>query len=303
MLDFKERGVLKLDNGAIVCDLTEHKLGHLVLLKSDGAGLYATKDLSLAHRKFSQFDVDRSIYVVDIAQTLHFQQVFKTLELMGWERATRCVHLAYGQVVLPHGKMSSRKGTVILFSQLQQLLEKQLMADYLGKYQGAWPEEELQQAVRALSVATIRYGMLNHDTAKDIVFELQDWTAKGGNNGPYMLYAYARIASVLREVPADPSCPGSFLELTEHEKPILMFVSQFWEVLDSCVAKLNPSALCAYLFSLSKALSSWYELDTSRIKHEANPARKNILLALLRAVGLTIKQALAVLGIQTIERM
>ena len=99
--------------------------------------------------------------------------MFKALELFGYEQAKRCVHLAYGQVVLPHGKMSSRKGTVILFSQLKELLEKDLLANYLGKYTGVWPAEEVAEAVRALSVATIRYGMLNHDTAKDIVFELQ----------------------------------------------------------------------------------------------------------------------------------
>jgi arginyl-tRNA synthetase len=96
VLEFFEKGLLINSNGAIGADLTKFKLGFCMLLKSNGSGLYATKDLSLARRKFEQFSVDRSVYVVDAAQTLHFQQVFKTLELMGYERAKKCFHLAYG---------------------------------------------------------------------------------------------------------------------------------------------------------------------------------------------------------------
>ena len=295
-------GVLTMDRGAIVADLTEHKLGHVVLLKSNGAGLYATKDLSLAQRKFERFQIERSIYVVDVAQTLHFQQVFKVLELFGYEQAIRCVHQSYGQVVLPSGKMSSRKGNVIMFSTLKDMLAAQIKQDFLAKYEREWPAQELAQAVRALSVATIKYGMLNHDTSKDIVFELKDWTARGGNNGPYMLYAYARIASILREVKAEDGVPVRFGALTAAEKPLLLHLAQFWEVSEAAYAKHNPSMLCTYLFTMSKALSSWYELDTSFVKTQA-PERKNTLLSLLAAVGKTIRACLGLLGISTIERM
>jgi len=176
-----------------------------MVLKSDGSGLYATKDLALAKRKFDDFGIDQSIYIVDAAQTLHFKQVFKTLELMGYERAKHCVHIPYGQVVLPSGKMSSRTGTVIMFSQLKALLARDIFDNFLSKYdpeavaaaaaaaaataastaaseasaapaaaaanahskqqknQAAWSAEERATALQAISVATIKYGMLNHD--------------------------------------------------------------------------------------------------------------------------------------------
>ena len=176
-----------------------------MVLKSDGSGLYATKDLALAKRKFDEFQIDQSIYIVDAAQTLHFKQVFKTLELMGYEKAKQCVHIPYGQVVLPSGKMSSRTGTVIMFSQLRALLAKDIYDNFLGKYDAnrivdkeaeakaeaeaaaaaaaaaaegkqlfvkqaknitPWSPEELAQAAQTIAVATIKYGMLNHDVAK-----------------------------------------------------------------------------------------------------------------------------------------
>lgn len=207
------RGKVFFDsNGALGADLSKFNLGFCMVLKSDGSGLYATKDLALAKLKFDDFKIDTSIYVVDAAQTLHFKQVFKTLELMGYERAKHCVHIPYGQVVLPDGKMSSRKGTVIFFSQLRELLNEDIYKNFLIKYDpdrvedasaaaapaptespdgtkvwvkteknvAKWTRAELDQAQQQIAVATIKYGMLNHDTAKDIVFVLQEWTAKSG---------------------------------------------------------------------------------------------------------------------------
>merc|ERR1712079_654393 len=117
--------------------------------------------------------------------TLHFQQVFKTLELMGYQQSKKCFHLAYGLVILPNGKMSSRKGTVIFFSELKKMLRKAILRDYLGKYENEWDSKEIDATEHAISVACIKYGMLNHDVAKDIVFTLKDWTAKRGNPGVY----------------------------------------------------------------------------------------------------------------------
>lgn len=192
-----EKGLLQKKDGAVVCDLNEYNLGYCVLLKSDGAGLYATKDLALAQHKFDQFKIDKSIYVVDSAQSHHFAQVFKTLELTGYPQAKKCVHLPYGVVVLPSGRMSSRKGNVLLFSELRRTLETVLQQ----KYGQETPLS--QEVIRRIAVAAIRYGMLNHDTAKDIVFDIEKWTNNTGNTGPYLLYAYSRITSILtiRETP------------------------------------------------------------------------------------------------------
>merc|ERR1712070_319040 len=114
--EHQSSGVFVESNGAVGADLQKYGLGFCLLIKTDGTALYATRDLSLAQHKFNKCGIDRSVYVVDDAQTFHFQQVFKCLELMGSEEASKCHHLAYAQVVLPDGKMSSRKGNVILFS-------------------------------------------------------------------------------------------------------------------------------------------------------------------------------------------
>lgn len=194
VLKWLEEGKLTKSNGAVVMDLTAYNLGKCTLLKSNGAGLYATKDLALAARKFDQFNVDKSIYVVDSAQTYHFQQVFKTLELCGYEQAKKCLHLPYGIVMLPSGRMSSRNGTIIVFSSLRkeitQTIGEKIDIDI------NWAKPHQLEMIRRVSVAAIKYGMLNHDLSKDIVFEMDKWTNVQGNTGPYLMYAYTRIMSM-----------------------------------------------------------------------------------------------------------
>jgi len=294
--------VLELDHGAIGCNLSRFKLGFCLLRKSNGSGLYATKDLALARRKFDMFRIDRSIYVVDASQTLHFQQVFKVLELMGYEKARKCVHLPYGQVILSTGKMSSRLGNVILFSALRRMLHEQIGADFLNKYRGDWKEEEINDASHAIAVATIRFGMLNHDLPKDIVFELAEWAAKGGMTGPYLLYAYARTRSIVREVQRHPSAKVDLRLLTRTtERVVLSQMHNFWPLLHSALAKHSPSSLCEYLFDLAKGYNAWYEQVS--IKDEPDINVQATRLVFLDAFARLLRAGLAVLGIRTIERM
>ena len=334
------RGKVFFDsNGALGADLSKYGLGFAMVLKSDGSGLYATKDLALAKRKFDEFKIDTSIYIVDAAQTLHFKQVFKVLELMGYERAKNCVHIPYGQVVLPDGKMSSRKGTVILFSQLKNLLNADIYQNFLQKYDpdtpaaeetaqpasapvtsadgqkvwqkvekatAKWTREELEQAKRQIAVATIKYGMLNHDTNKDIVFVLQEWTGKTGNTGPYMLYAYARIQSIIREVSSklSPDAKVDFNLLThEADRAILSLLHDLWDVLERTAEQKNPSTLCGYLFELSKSFSSWYEIPACSVSNAATEDLKATRIEFIRCIGKVIKLGLNLLGIQTLDRM
>lgn len=299
---YYKKGVLVDSNGAVGMDLKAHKLGFCLLRKSNGSGLYATKDLALAERKFEQFNIDRSIYIVDASQSLHFQQVFKTLELMGYEQAKKCFHLPYGLVTLPEGKMSSRKGSVIFFSALKQLLKETIRASFLDKYVGQWEDAEIDEAEHLISVATIKYGMLNHDTNKDIVFSLDDWTARTGNTGPYLMYAYARIQSILREVKPDPKAVVDYnLLASEQERLILIMLNDFWSVVEAATKRYNPSPMCNYLFDLAKALSSYYE--SSSIKRAESPELQATRLVFVAAIGDTLKKGLNLLGIKTLERM
>lgn len=265
---YYQQGLLINSNGAIGINLDEHDkngkkikgLGFCLLRKSNGSGLYATKDLFLAHMKFDKYNIDESIYVVDISQTLHFQQVFKTLELMGYPQAKKCYHLAYGLVVLPHGKMSSRKGTVIFFSKLKKLLRNQILKEFLAKYENVWDVEEIEAAERALSVACIKFGMLNHAVAKDIVFNIKDWTAKEGNPGVYLMYTYTRIASIRKEVTHQSGVQPDWKLLNDPiERQVLTMLNDVWLVIQIVLERKSPSPMCDYLYALGKAFMSWYE--------------------------------------------
>ena len=278
------------------------------MLKSDGSGLYATKDLALAKRKFDQFGVDQSIYIVDAAQSLHFRQVFKTLELMGYQQAKQCQHIAYGQVVLPSGKMSSRAGNVILFSALRSQLNKDIHDKFFASKAGeeGWTAEEVARAVHAIAVATIKYGMLNHDIVKDIVFVMEEWTAKSGITGPYMLYAYARIQSIIAKVKSQyPQRVEGGVDMSllsdELERGVLGLLHEYWNVVEGCTVKHNPSELCQYLFELSKGFSAWYE-KCSILSAETVELRE-ARLRFIEAIGAVIKSGLGLLGIRTLDRM
>lgn len=302
VLDLHEQGILMKSEGAIGADLSEKGLPFFLLLKSDGTGLYATKDLALAQEKFEKYAVDRSVYVVDASQSLHFQQVFATLSLMGYEKAQNCYHLAYGLVVLPDGKMSSREGNVILFSELRQKLHDKICGEYLDKYRGIWSGEEIENASHIISVATIRYGMLNQDNMKNIVFDLDEWTARTGNTGPYLLYAYARTQSILREVGALSLNQAEWTLLChETEATLLNTMSKFEETVWRAQRDFRPNVLCHYLYQLCKDFSRMY--DQCSVIHAQSLSLKATRALLIKAFGVQLKSGLSLLGIKVLERM
>ncbi len=302
VMDYYEKGVLVKSEGAIGADLSAAKLPFFLLIKSDGSGLYSTKDIALAHDKFEKFGIDRSIYVVDASQSLHFQQVFKTLEMMGWKRAAQCHHLAYGLVVLPEGKMGSRYGNVILFSELKKKLVDRIRSEFLDKYIGEWSEEEIVEAAKRIAVATIKYGMNNQDNMKVIVFNIEEWTARTGNTGPYMMYAFARTRSILRKAgDVDTSLTDWSLLTHDDERTLLNGMASFPDICDRAAREFKPMWLCTYLYQLSKDFSRFF--DSCPVLKAESPALMATRLQLVDAVGLVIQKGLALLGIQTLDRM
>ncbi|MCX7674365.1 MAG: arginine--tRNA ligase [Bdellovibrionaceae bacterium] len=193
-------GKLILSEGAIGMDLSAEKLGFCILLKSDGTGLYATKDLELARRKFEDFHIERSVYVVDMRQALHFAQVFKVLEKLGFEQAKNCYHLQYNFVELPDGPMSSRKGNIVPITALIQNMQQLIRDQYLSRYQAEWSEAEVAEVAKQVALGAIKYGMLKLDTQKKIVFDMKEWLKLDGDSGPFIQYAVARMRSVWRKL-------------------------------------------------------------------------------------------------------
>jgi len=301
--EYRTKGVFIESDGAVGADLRPYKLGFCVLIKRDGTALYATRDLALARRKFDFFHIDRSIYVVDAAQTLHFQQVFKCLELMGYDQVAKCFHCAYAQVVLPDGKMSSRKGNIVLMSALRERLLAKIHSEYLDKYRGAWTDSEIETAAHKIALATIRYGMLNQDNNSLIVFDLEAWTSRSGNTGPYMMYAYARTRSILRELNQSESnlkVNGSLLQ-HETEIEVLRHLNEYHSTLEHAIERYSPHLVCIYVYELAKRFSRMYQ-QCSVLQAET-PALRTSRAALVAASGNVIRHALGVLGIDTVERM
>ncbi|MEM7263862.1 MAG: arginine--tRNA ligase, partial [Planctomycetota bacterium] len=292
--------------GAVGARLEEHGLPFFLLLRSNGTGLYSTKDIALAQRKFEEFKIDRSVYVVDVRQSLHFQQVFKTLELMGYEKAKDCFHLAYGFVLLPEGEMSSRTGNVILFSELRRRLVEKIRQDFLDDKD--WPEEEKADAARAIALASIKYGMLNQDNVKNIVFDLDAWTNATGNTGPYLLYAYTRTRSIRQKL-ADQGLlegredhpPDWSLLSHEREKEVLRQLDEFPELAARAAREYQPKLVCIYLYDLCKNFSRMYQ--HCPVNQADTPELRFARLELFEATGVVIRDGLELLGIRTIERM
>jgi len=306
--EYLKKGVFKVDQGAVGIDLSEHKLGFMLARKRDGNTLYATKDLALARRKFDEFKIDRSIYVVASEQNHHFKQVFKTLELMGFAQASKCFHLSYGMVVLPDGKMSSRVGNTVPFMKLKDSILAELH-QILAKYKNEWSGAEIQETAKRLCVGALKYGMLHADPTREIVFDIKDWLSFEGNTGPYLMYSYARTMSIIRKAEdsgpkpwtAQEAASAKFNLTAASEQELLRFVYDFNTVVQDATEQCRPSHLTTHLYYMCKAFNRFYS-DVPVLKAESEEIIR-MRLSLILAFALTLKQGLALVGITPPERM
>jgi len=302
VIEGEKNGIFKKSEGAIGIDLEEEGLGFFMLLKSDGNTLYSTKDLSLALQKFDNFDVKRSIYVVGAEQTLHFKQVFATLKRMGYKQAEQCFHLPYALVMLPEGKMSSREGNVILFSQLRKEIVENIQSTHLEEHRKDWSRKELDETSQKIAVAAIKYGMLNQDSNKNIVFSMDDWLVSEGDTGTYLVYAYVRIRSIGRKISRKVSTDVDFSLLSHpNEKKLLRQMLDFNKTVFNAGEQFRPSLLARMLYEFSKDFSRAY--NTCSVMHAETEQLQAARLLLFHCVAETLQQGLNLLGITPPERM
>lgn len=296
--EYHKKGLFIEDKGCIGVDLGPYKLGFCMLIKTDGTGLYATKDIELARRKFQDYHIEKNLYVVDKRQEHHFKQVFKVLELMGFENAKKCQHLQYDFVELPDGAMSSRKGNIIPLQSLIENMVKMIKDQYLSRYKDEWSPEEIEKTANVVARGAIKYGMNRIDPAKKIVFDMQEWLKLDGESGPYIQYAYARINSMLNKLgKAEGQAPH--IEAPQ-EKELVATLMNFHQVVQTATEQYKPSHLTAYLYDLSRAYNSFYA--ECPVGSSAEPVRSSRLM-LSEATALTLKKGLALLGIEAPERM
>ncbi|TET32579.1 MAG: arginine--tRNA ligase, partial [Anaerolineales bacterium] len=280
--------------------LKKEKYRTAVILRSDGTTLYSTKDLALAKDKFENYHVDRSIYVVDVRQSLHFQQVFKILELWGFPQAEKCFHLAYGFVTLPEGAMSARKGNVILFMDVLAEAERRVRAIIEEKNPNLTGDQR-ETVVRQIGLGALIYGMLSVDNNKDIVFNLDEALSFDGQSAPYIQNAYVRANSILRKVEGLPESTSFDYELDPTEIELIDVISRFPTVLQKAAENYKPLIIAAYAFELAKAFHHFYH--AVRVLQAEVEQEINARLRITAAAKETITIALKLLGIEAPEAM
>ncbi|WP_336716830.1 arginine--tRNA ligase [Chryseobacterium mucoviscidosis] len=297
-----EKGVLyQKEDGSVWCDLTDEGLDQKLLLRSDGTSVYMTQDLGTAVERFKQNDIQKLIYTVGNEQDYHFQVLFKILGKLGYSWADQLYHLSYGMVELPNGKMKSREGTVVDADDLMQEMYKEAKAitTELGKLEGL-TDEEKEASYEIIGQAALKYFMLKVDPKKKMLFNPDESVEFAGNTGPFVLYTYARIQSVLSKANFEFKTTSD-LALNEYEKELIMLLSNYKGTVEKAAELLSPAFLANYVYDLVKAYNSFYQSNPIISQEDEN--LKQFRLNLSDLTAKTIKKSLGLLGIKTVNRM
>jgi arginyl-tRNA synthetase len=285
--------------------LTKEKYRTAVLLRSDGTTLYLTKDLALARVKFEQYHVDRSIYVVDFRQSLHFQQAFKILEMWGFPQAAKCYHLPYGYITLPEGGMSARKGRVILFKDVADEAVKRVLA-VESERSGDIPEDQREAIAAQIGLGALAYSILSVDNNKDIVFDMNEALSFDGRTGPYIQNAHVRATSILKKANVERltfnvEATTFDYDLTKHEIELIEFISKFPAVVEQSANEYRPMLMAMYAYDLANAFHSFYHAVP--VTQTEDISVRNARLQLVAAAKQVIANALRLLDIQAPDVM
>lgn len=265
-----------------------------VLLRSDGTTLYPAKDLALAKRKFQEFDVDRSIYVVDVRQSLHFQQVFKILELWGFPQASKCFHLPYGFVTLPAGAMSSRLGNVVLFMDVYNEARRRV-EQIISEKNPELTGDRRTEVARQIGLGALIYALISVDNTKDIVFDWDAALSFDGHSAPYIQNAHVRANSILKKATALPATGSFDYALSPLEAELIDRISRFPEIVARAAAEYKPLHMSTYAFELAKAFHAFYhavpvlQAESSAIREarvRLTAAAKQVLANSLNLLGI-----------------
>ncbi len=295
--DLLKKGIAKRDDGAILVDLKKYNLGVFLILKSDDTPLYSTKDLALAVKKFNEYKITRSIYVVGSEQEMYFKQLFKTLELMGFENAKKCYHLSYGLVMLKEGKMSSRQGNIITYKEIKNRVFRDAVKEIRKRHK--WNEEKIKKTAEKITLSALKFAMISKDPKKTIVFVPEKAVQFEGETGPYLQYVYTRCNSILKKAGSSGKLIIEGLKLDE-ETALIKHISKFDETINAIAENYQIHLFARYLLDLAQLFNNYYE------KHKViadDEKIKNARLFLITRVMKTIKQGLHLMGIDVIDEM
>ncbi len=293
----KEKGLLIEDQGAQIVNLEPYGMPPALILRSDGATLYITRDLAAAKYRKDTYNFDKSLYVVAYQQDLHFRQLFKVLELMGYDWYQNCEHVAFGMVSYEGQSLSTREGRIVY---LEDLLNEAIRKSRAIIDEKSPDLEDKDAVARQVGVGAVVFFALYNNRIKDIDFTWDRALNFDGETGPYVMYTHARCGSVLRKAGACDAAPD-FSALADAEaQEVVRLLEQFPEVLKSALNKSEPSMITRYSVDLAQAYNKFYYQHKVMVDE---PGVRAARLMLTRAAKQTLSKAMELIGLDAPERM
>lgn len=298
VLNAYKKNIFEKDpNGNILVNLERYNLPNKILLRKDGTSIYITQDIGLAYEKYKDFKMDKSIIVTGTEQNLHFKQLFKVLELLNFPHSKGLIHLSYGMIYLPEGKMKSREGTIVDADDIVDNLTKLALKEVNKRYK--LNKKEAEKRAFLIGMAGLRYLILKYDASKDFTFDPNATISFEGDTGPYIQYSYARARSILKKSKLNNKFDSSLLDKRQ-ELELIKLLSNFPNVVIKASKDLKPNYIANYSYDLAQKFNEFYHsCPVINEKEELKNARLNLVLAFT----FIIKTSLSLLGINVLEEM
>ena len=302
-----EKGLFERhEDNSVWADLTNEGLDQKLLLRSDGTSVYMTQDIGTAEMRFKDYPIDKMIYVVGNEQNYHFQVLSILLDRLGFKWGKELVHFSYGMVELPNGKMKSREGTVVDADDLIETMvaDAKKTSEELGKFNDM-TEEERNEIARIVGMGALKYFILKVDARKNMLFNPEESIDFNGNTGPFIQYTYARIRSILRKAAGQgvtiPDALADNMPLCQKETELIQKMDEFGAAVRQAGKDYSPSGIANYCYELTKDFNQFYH--DYGILNADTEEEKVVRLVIAKNVAKTIKNGMALLGIEVPERM
>ena len=296
----RDKGLLKLDDGASIVDLSAYDMPPCLILKRDGSTLYPTRDIAAAVYRKQEYHFDKCIYVTSAQQILHFRQWFKVVELMGYDWYDELVHVPYGTVSVNGAKLATRTGNVVLLRYLFGVAIEKVTEIMETKNPALKGRTDVAEAV---GVGAIVFYYLSNNRIKDINFSMEEALSFDGNTGPYVQYTYARACSILEKAGVTDGTPApAELTLTDPlEKVLCVTLSEFEERVRMALRDYEPSYITRYILDVATAFNRFYH-DCAIVTAE-DAAVRETRLALTRATKYVLGRAFGLICLRKTEKI
>jgi arginyl-tRNA synthetase len=304
--ELKEKKLAKKSAGALILEFPQKEFPPVIVQKSDGTTTYFARDLATIKYRLKRWNPDLIIYEVGADQKLHFQQLFKTVEMLDWTKKTKFFHVAHGLYRTKTGKFSTRRGeTIHLEDVLKEAIERaREIIEKSETSRGLSPKEK-ERISKIVGIGAIKYNDLSHHPSNDIIFDWEKVLNLKGNSAPYLQYTFSRCESVLKKSEGKEFKIGTkklkFEKLKKEEIEILREIYKFPEIVQEAAEKFSPNLICNFVFDIAKKYNLFY--DFYPILKEKDKEIKNFRLCLTRAIAQIIKNSLFLLGIETPKKM